>query len=430
MDNNTFTMNAAWQPEQEVAHESFECTLLPQNGEALLLCDASPSFFGRFRVGEECRGEDIFPLLRRELGFLTDLSAAGMPEGTLRCFAELNEAEGTSFWEIALDNAPPFLHLSAQQSSAREIALHHCGENSVDLASFYAPDCLSMFLEQDSGGAFRLVSGNGAARRRYDFPCCVTCDTFGRLTFLRSTRIISCAEQHKSLLFYDIVHDDAGTGCRFVRILCLPVERESGRLFLLLAAPCTAEDFFARCTGGEQKQESFEHCPYAVATFSFFGGDPVLEGFNRCCEKLMRQGVSVAELLNSEAVTESAHRGVPCTGQEQLKAGVYEVSALPTLWENGVGRMMVTIVPSRETEPEAEPEIERQAPAETEECLTPREQETLSLASQGYPNRYIARRMEISEGTVKKLLYNVYRKLGVSSRVELCRMLQPQTAMG
>ena len=82
--------------------------------------------------------------------------------------------------------------------------------------------------------------------------------------------------------------------------------------------------------------------------------------------------------------------------------------------------MMVAIVPSKKAV--------RKESADLTGSLTPREQETISLAAQGYPNRYIAHRMEISEGTVKKLLYNGYQKLGISSRVELCRMLLPQSA--
>ena len=59
--------------------------------------------------------------------------------------------------------------------------------------------------------------------------------------------------------------------------------------------------------------------------------------------------------------------------------------------------------------------------AESEESLglTPRELELAALVAGGLRNRDIAERLGISEGTAKLHLYNVYKKLGVGSRVEL-----------
>ncbi len=51
--------------------------------------------------------------------------------------------------------------------------------------------------------------------------------------------------------------------------------------------------------------------------------------------------------------------------------------------------------------------------------LTPREEQTVSLAAEGLNNREIARELAIKENTVKKSLLRIYDKLGVSNRVEL-----------
>ena len=57
--------------------------------------------------------------------------------------------------------------------------------------------------------------------------------------------------------------------------------------------------------------------------------------------------------------------------------------------------------------------------------LSPRQRQVLSLAIQGLPNKSIARRLQIAEGTVKVHLSMVYRALGVRNRVgALCRVLQ------
>jgi DNA-binding NarL/FixJ family response regulator len=51
--------------------------------------------------------------------------------------------------------------------------------------------------------------------------------------------------------------------------------------------------------------------------------------------------------------------------------------------------------------------------------LTPREIELVRLAASGLRNREMSRRLEISEGTVKMHLHNVYRKLKLDNRVAL-----------
>lgn len=49
--------------------------------------------------------------------------------------------------------------------------------------------------------------------------------------------------------------------------------------------------------------------------------------------------------------------------------------------------------------------------------ITEREQEVLSLLSQGYSNREIAKRLYVCESTIKTHLSNIYKKLGVNNRV-------------
>jgi DNA-binding NarL/FixJ family response regulator len=51
--------------------------------------------------------------------------------------------------------------------------------------------------------------------------------------------------------------------------------------------------------------------------------------------------------------------------------------------------------------------------------LTPREEQTVALVTEGLTNREIARELNLKENTVKKSLLRIYDKLGVSSRVEL-----------
>lgn len=52
------------------------------------------------------------------------------------------------------------------------------------------------------------------------------------------------------------------------------------------------------------------------------------------------------------------------------------------------------------------------------EPLRGRERETLALVAVGHPNKIIARRLGISEKTVKAHLTSIYRQIGVSDRVQ------------
>jgi two-component system, NarL family, nitrate/nitrite response regulator NarL len=55
------------------------------------------------------------------------------------------------------------------------------------------------------------------------------------------------------------------------------------------------------------------------------------------------------------------------------------------------------------------------------ELLTPRQMETVELIVEGLGNQEIALRLGVSLNTVKKSIYRIFDKLGVSNRVELVR---------
>lgn len=50
--------------------------------------------------------------------------------------------------------------------------------------------------------------------------------------------------------------------------------------------------------------------------------------------------------------------------------------------------------------------------------LTPREREVLDLLADGLPNKLIARRLEISEKTVKAHLTSIFQRIGVTDRTQ------------
>ena len=64
------------------------------------------------------------------------------------------------------------------------------------------------------------------------------------------------------------------------------------------------------------------------------------------------------------------------------------------------------------------------------DLLTPREHDVVKCVAEGLSNREVARRLQISEHTVKNYLLHVFDKLGVSSRVEVVLYASAQRWQG
>jgi len=59
--------------------------------------------------------------------------------------------------------------------------------------------------------------------------------------------------------------------------------------------------------------------------------------------------------------------------------------------------------------------------------LTARQREIVMLAANGLSNKEIARRLGLSEGTVKLHLHNVYTRLGIRNRTVLVGLVHTPT---
>ena len=109
----------------------------------------------------------------------------------------------------------------------------------------------------------------------------------------------------------------------------------------------------------------------------------------------------------------SAVCGEPVCGSDGKQGGYYFLLCIPVLQKEETAYLLVLV---------------NRFPWETS-CLseivaplTKREREIVSLVSEGMTNKYIAGRLGISEGTVKKNLYHCYRKLHINSRFDMIRL--------
>ena len=57
-----------------------------------------------------------------------------------------------------------------------------------------------------------------------------------------------------------------------------------------------------------------------------------------------------------------------------------------------------------------------------------REREVMRLAAEGLANKAIARELNVTEGTIKLHLHNIYRKLGIKSRFALAALVNKKAS--
>jgi two-component system nitrate/nitrite response regulator NarL len=66
--------------------------------------------------------------------------------------------------------------------------------------------------------------------------------------------------------------------------------------------------------------------------------------------------------------------------------------------------------------------------ARAHDLLTTRERQIVLVLAEGLTNKEIARRLRLTEGTVKVHLHNIYQKLGISNRTALAIRAYTKTA--
>jgi DNA-binding NarL/FixJ family response regulator len=89
---------------------------------------------------------------------------------------------------------------------------------------------------------------------------------------------------------------------------------------------------------------------------------------------------------------QSVHRGQVWANSEQLQYLIEGITQVPSL---------------------------RMVNAMGIKLLTPREEQVVALVAGGLSNREVAHELSLSEHTIKKYLFRIFDKLGISSRVEL-----------
>lgn len=158
--------------------------------------------------------------------------------------------------------------------------------------------------------------------------------------------------------------------------------------------------------------------PGVALLYLLNGVEPVLERSNKTFDDMAALLLRTIPDLK-ERFIKAASKGVNITGQLCAHAGEsksffsFDIVFIKT-GSNRPAKAFVTLWCTS-----GPAKLNRQL----DRALTPREEEMLHLVCQGVTNKSIARILGIAEGTVKKTLYNAYKKLNVQSRAEAINLL-------
>ncbi len=171
----------------------------------------------------------------------------------------------------------------------------------------------------------------------------------------------------------------------------------------------------ARCINGEETLAAVrEHRPdVLILDLRLPRGDglEILRALRR--EKLPTKVVLLAAALEEDEVLEALRLGVRGVvvkelASELLVECVRKVHAGEQWLEKQLSSRVLEMLLRREAGGRAGRSV-----------LTPREIEIVRMVASGLRNRELARRLGLSEGTVKIHLHNIYKKLKVQNRLEL-----------
>lgn len=202
--------------------------------------------------------------------------------------------------------------------------------------------------------------------------------------------------------YFDISSAGSDTHPRVYRFSIFPSVSETQKM-----AAVTIER-----TNSDMSESNSESLGYAVCELCRTEeGSVFIRSMNKECSQLLQSGkLPYSEICNEKLFSETMHsRSLSISSSVCGRNGfIYNIRVFPKRSENSEDELLVLV----NTIPKASALAK----------LSPREHDALSLAADGYPSKYIACVMDITENTVNALIHSGYKKLGIVSRIELVKM--------
>lgn len=257
----------------------------------------------------------------------------------------------------------------------------------------------SLVLEKTSVGKYRLVSFSREASA-YLSLLRDDIDHNKKFTALLNRCIDGCSP----LSFFVKLKRES----KIYRVSLLPIVHTRCVKILLTAEPLSCDNNIAA------NNDSLKS--YSCFIDDNQGSRAIREMSDEFSKFLTSHLLCCGDICALKPVSDSFERGLPSStplvlNSPEGKTEFFTVHTLPIYCEHPSLTVALSIIPVK---------MQLQADEEgRKKNITKREREIINLVSSGYTNKYIAHKLIISEGTVKKTLYNAYKKLGVSSRAEL-----------
>ncbi|MGN1416182.1 MAG: helix-turn-helix transcriptional regulator [Oscillospiraceae bacterium] len=165
-------------------------------------------------------------------------------------------------------------------------------------------------------------------------------------------------------------------------------------------------------TDSDMSEKNTDSIGYAVCNLCRTEkGSVFIRSMNNIFSLLLQSGeIPYSEICNEKLFTETEQsRNLSVRSSVCGKKGfLYNLRIFPKKSDDSINELiiLVNVIPK----------------ASALSKLSPREHDVLSLAADGYPSKYIACVLDISENTVNAIIHSGYKKLGVVSRVELAKM--------
>ena len=146
-------------------------------------------------------------------------------------------------------------------------------------------------------------------------------------------------------------------------------------------------------------------------------------------------GLDVLEALEADGLSTRVVLLTGSVSDEQIATAVERGAWGLVLKENAIGTLIECLeavssgqrwLPQELVAPAVRRATERRKnDGQLERVLTVREYEIARLVAEGLSNKHICRQLNISEGTVKVHLHNMYQKLEIPNRTSLAMLAQP-----
>ncbi|GHU81200.1 hypothetical protein AGMMS50284_0220 [Clostridia bacterium] len=310
-------------------------------------------------------------------------------------------------WKIEASYVAPLITFYGTiLSSVQEINQVIKFDNNYGIGFFDGEICSSLLKEKE-GGYIIVDASEGfykkmGIKENENYSC-----VFENLLYLRSPLIMSMALANKSAVaFLDILTSPVDGTREHISIVGIPICNEEKYVHVLYKKIDEAV-YYESQISNRTFGEDFNKYSVAVASYEIaYGGELEICFSNQYFKKTIKTDEDKDMVYNNLLKKISTRKSVR-KSNFYVSGTEYCGLSIPIESQNKIFVLLFEV------------KNKSQTPDYIFAILTKRENEVMNLLVHGYTIKYISYDLKIADGTVKKIISNIYKKLGVNSRVDL-----------